>query len=55
VVEIKRLPKAGSVGCKEARHLLDLFADAVRELIQIHEEQFNAIIRRSCIRFQPSH
>jgi len=45
VVEIKRLPKAGSVGCEEARHLLDLFANAVRELIQIHEEQFNAIVQ----------
>ena len=44
MVEIKRTPKTDSPPCEEARRLLDLFANAVRELIQIHEEQFNAIV-----------
>jgi hypothetical protein len=53
VVEIKRPLKAGSLYCDEARYLLDLFANAVRELIQIHEEQFQAIVDgdSDCTRF----
>jgi len=48
-------PKASGPGayCEEARRLLDAFADAVRELIQLHELQFQAIVEGDpeCNRF----
>lgn len=37
--------RAGSLYCGEARRLLDALADAIHELVQIHEQQFNAIIQ----------
>lgn len=30
--------------CKEARELLDAFAEAIRELIRLHEDQFQALV-----------
>ena len=36
--------KASSIYCEEARRLLNAFADAIHELVQVHEQQFNAII-----------
>jgi hypothetical protein len=30
--------------CKQARELLDKFAEAIRELIRLHEEQFQAVV-----------
>jgi len=30
--------------CKEAKQLLDLFSETVRELIGLHEEQFQSIV-----------
>jgi hypothetical protein len=36
---------AGSTAyCEEARSLLDEFAEAVRDLVQLHELQFQAIV-----------
>ena len=32
------------VYCKEAKELLDAFADAIRELIRLHEDQFQALV-----------
>ena len=37
-------PKAETPYCEESRRLLDVFADAVRELALLHEEQFRAIL-----------
>jgi hypothetical protein len=39
--------------CEEARHLLDAFAEAVQELVQLHEHQFLAIVNADsdCSRF----
>jgi len=31
--------------CKEAQELLDAFAEVVRELIRLHEEQFQSIVQ----------
>lgn len=31
--------------CKQARELLDRLADAIRELIRLHEEQFQAVLK----------
>jgi hypothetical protein len=30
--------------CKEAKELLDAFAQAIRELIALHEDQFQALV-----------
>jgi tRNA splicing endonuclease len=30
--------------CKEAKELLDALAEAIRELIRLHEEQFQALV-----------
>ena len=30
--------------CKQARELLDKLAEAIRELIRLHEEQFQAVV-----------
>jgi len=48
--------RAGSIYCGEARLLLDALADAIHELIQVHEQQFNAIIQGDldCTRFDLS-
>jgi hypothetical protein len=35
---------ASTAYCEEARRLLDEFAQAVRELVQLHELQFLAIV-----------
>lgn len=32
------------VYCKEAKELLDAFADTIRELIRLHEDQFQALV-----------
>ena len=32
------------IGCEDYRKLLDEFGVAVKELLQLHQEQFNAII-----------
>ena len=32
------------VYCKEAKGLLDAFAEAIRELIRLHEDQFEALV-----------
>ena len=47
---------AGSIYCGEARRLLEALADAIHELIQVHEQQFNAIIHGDldCTRFDLS-
>ena len=47
---------AGSLYCGEARRLLDALADAIHELMQVHEEQFNAIIQGNldCTEFDVS-
>ena len=47
---------AGSIYCGEARRLLDALADAIHELMQVHEQQFNAIIQGDldCTRFDLS-
>ena len=47
---------AGSIYCGEARRLLDALADAIHQLMQVHEQQFNAIIRGhlDCTRFDRS-
>jgi hypothetical protein len=37
-------PKVEIPYCEENRRLLDVFADAVRELALLHEEQFRAIL-----------
>jgi hypothetical protein len=43
----------GSTYCPEARHLLDDFAEAVQELVQLHEHQFLAAVEgdTDCARF----
>jgi hypothetical protein len=43
----------GSSGCKESRRLLDEFAEAVRELLLLHEQQFLAVVQGDfeCNRF----
>ena len=50
------LTTASSIYCGEARSLLDTLADAIHKLIQVHEEQFNAIIQGDldCTRFDLS-
>lgn len=31
--------------CKDARHLLDQFGEAVQELVALHEQQFQAVVQ----------
>jgi hypothetical protein len=52
VTQVEPMP-AGSIYCGEARRLLDELADAIHELIQVHEPQFKAIIQGDldCTRF----
>ena len=52
MTQVEPMP-AGTLYCGEARHLLDALADAIHELIQIHERQFNALIQGDldCTRF----
>ena len=45
VKQVEQPVTASNVYCREARRLLDAFADAIHELIQVHESQFNAIIQ----------
>ena len=47
--------EASNVYCEEARCLLDAFADAIHELVQVHQHQFNALIQGDldCSRFDP--
>ena len=45
MVEIQRSRKAGSVYCEEARYLLDVFGETVHELVEIHKQQFEAIVQ----------
>jgi hypothetical protein len=35
---------ASLIYCKQARELLDRLAEAIRELIRLHEEQFQAVV-----------
>ena len=55
VTQVEPIP-AGIIYCGEARRLLDALADAIHELIQVHERQFNAIIQgdMDCARFDLS-
>jgi len=55
VTQVEPMP-AGSIYCREARRLLDALADAIHELIQVHEQQFNALIQGDldCTRFDVS-
>lgn len=55
VTQVEPVP-AGVIYCGEARRLLDVLADAIHELIQVHEQQFNAIIQGDldCERFDLS-
>lgn len=32
------------VYCRQAKDLLDAFAEAIRELIRLHEDQFQAVV-----------
>ena len=34
----------GLVYCQDAKELLDAFAESIRELVKLHEEQFQAVI-----------
>ena len=34
----------GLLYCQEAKKLLDAFADTIRELVKINEEQFQAVV-----------
>lgn len=45
MVQIQRPRRAGSVYCEEARRLLDVFGEAVHELVEIHQQQFDAIVQ----------
>ena len=47
-----RVPEKAAY-CEEARRLLDAFGDAVRDLVQLHELQFRAIVEGDpeCNRF----
>jgi hypothetical protein len=47
------LPGSGSIFCAESRRLLDVFGDAVHELVMLHEQQFLAIVAgdTECSRF----
>jgi len=55
VTQVEPMP-AGSLYCGEARRLLDALADAIHKLIQVHEQQFNALIQGDldCTRFDLS-
>jgi hypothetical protein len=46
-------PEVGKSGCKEHHRLLDNFGAAVRELLDIHEQQYQAIVEgdNDCSRF----
>ncbi len=44
MTQVERMP-AGSPYCGEARRLLDALADAIHALIQVHEQQFKAMIQ----------
>jgi len=44
VTQAEPMP-SGSIYCGEARRLLDTLADAIHELMQVHEQQFNALIQ----------
>jgi tRNA splicing endonuclease len=35
---------AGLIYCQHARELLDAFSDAIREVIMLHEQQFQAVL-----------
>ncbi len=37
-------PTAGLIYCQQARALLDSFSDAIREVITLHEQQFQAVL-----------
>jgi hypothetical protein len=45
VLEIQRPTKAASVYCEEARRLLSAFGETIHELVQIHQQQFEAIVQ----------
>ena len=34
----------GLIYCQEAKELLDLFSETIRELVKLHEDQFQAVI-----------
>jgi len=55
VTQVEPMP-AGIIYCGEARRLLDALADAIHELIQVHEKQFKALIQGDldCARFDLS-
>ena len=45
MVEIQRPAKAGSIYCEEARRLLNAFGETIHELVQLHQQQFEAIVQ----------
>jgi hypothetical protein len=53
VTQTESLMAASNVYCQEARNLLDALADAIHELVQVHQNQFNALIQGDldCTRF----
>jgi len=44
VVEIQCSKKDGSLYCERARRLLDVFGEAVHELVELHRQQFEALV-----------
>ena len=38
-------PVSGLIYCQQARDLLDAFSIAIREVITLHEEQFQAVLQ----------
>ena len=45
MVEIQRPTKAGSIYCEDARRLLNAFGETIHELVQLHQQQFEAIVQ----------
>ena len=44
MVEIQSSKKAVSLYCEQARRLLDVFGEAVHELVELHRQQFEALV-----------
>jgi hypothetical protein len=36
---------SGTIYCQEAKDLLDAFYEAIRNLMELHQEQFQAVVR----------
>ncbi len=45
MVEIQRPTTARRANCEEARRPLEAFGEAIHELIQLHQQQFEAIVQ----------